>query len=61
MTDPCFALMMLKNLRPGYVVWDKVGAIRDVKPGRGDVFARFRLDVAAAAVGDAKRRPRAKA
>jgi acyl-coenzyme A thioesterase PaaI-like protein len=49
MTDPFFALMMLKNLGPGYVVWDKAGAIRYRKPGRGDVFARFRLDAAAIA------------
>jgi len=53
MTDPFFALMMLKNLGPGYVVWDKAGAIRYVKPGRGDVFARFLLD--AAAIARAKR------
>jgi acyl-coenzyme A thioesterase PaaI-like protein len=53
MTDPFFALMMLKNLGPDHVVWDKSGAIRYVKPGRGDVVARFRLD--AAAVARAKR------
>jgi len=53
MTDPFFALMMLKNLGPGYVVWDKAGAIRYVKPGRGDVVAHFRLD--AAAIARAKR------
>lgn len=44
MTDPFHALMMLHNLGPGYVVWDKAATIRYVKPGRGDVFARFRLD-----------------
>jgi acyl-coenzyme A thioesterase PaaI-like protein len=43
MTDPFFALMMLQNLGRDYVVWDKSGAIRYLKPGRGDVFARFRL------------------
>jgi acyl-coenzyme A thioesterase PaaI-like protein len=53
MTDPFFALMMLKNLGPGYVVWDKAGAIRYRKPGRGDVFARFRLG--AEAIARAKR------
>ncbi len=37
------------------------GGIRYVKPGRGDVFARFHLDAAAPASGSAKRRPRAKA
>jgi acyl-coenzyme A thioesterase PaaI-like protein len=44
MTDPFPALMMLHNLGADYVVWDKAGAIRFVKPGRGDVHAHFRLD-----------------
>ncbi len=49
MADPFFALMMLQNLGPGYVVWDKAASIRYRKPGRGDVFARFRLSAAAIA------------
>jgi len=47
MTDPFHALMMVHNLGTEYVVWDKAGAIDYVKPGRADVFARFRLDPAA--------------
>lgn len=47
MTDPFHALMMLHNLGREYIVWDKAGAIRYVKPGRGAVYARFRLDAAA--------------
>ncbi len=47
MTDPFFALMMLQNLGSEYVVWDKAGTIRYLRPGRGDVFARFRLSRAA--------------
>jgi acyl-coenzyme A thioesterase PaaI-like protein len=43
MTDPFFALMMMRNLGRGYVVWDKAAAIRYVAPGRSDLFARFRL------------------
>jgi acyl-coenzyme A thioesterase PaaI-like protein len=43
MTDPFFALMMLHNLGPDYVVWDKAATIRYLRPGRGDVHARFRL------------------
>jgi acyl-coenzyme A thioesterase PaaI-like protein len=43
MTDPFFALMMLHNLGSDYVVWDRAGAIRYLKPGRGNVFAHFRL------------------
>ena len=49
MTDPFFALMMLRNLGPEYVVWDKTGSIAYRKPGRGDVFAHFRLSAAAIA------------
>lgn len=49
MTDPFFALMMLQNLGPEYVVWDKAGAIRYLRPARGDVFAHFRLTKAAVA------------
>jgi acyl-coenzyme A thioesterase PaaI-like protein len=49
MTDPFFALMMLHNLGSDYVVWDRAGAIRYLKPGRGNVFAHFRLSAAAIA------------
>ncbi len=49
MTDPFFALMMLRNLGPGYVVWDKAGTIDYRKPARGDVVAHFRLSAAAVA------------
>ena len=47
MTDPFHALMLFHNLGTEYIVWDKAAAIRYVKPGRGDVYARFRLDPAA--------------
>ena len=47
MTDPFFALMMMRNLGPGYVVWDKAGAVRYVKPARGTVVAHFQLPKAA--------------
>ena len=47
MTDPFFALMMLQNLGAGYVVWDKAATIRYRQPGRGDVFAHFRLEASA--------------
>jgi hypothetical protein len=53
MADPFFALMMLQNLGAGYVVWDKAASIRYRKPGRSDVFARFRLS--GAAIGRARR------
>lgn len=49
MTDPFFALMMLQNLGPDYIVWDKAGAIDYRRPARGPVFAHFRLPAAAIA------------
>ena len=46
MTDPFYALMMLNNLGPEYVVWDRAGAIRYDAPARGQVWARFRITAA---------------
>jgi acyl-coenzyme A thioesterase PaaI-like protein len=43
MTDPFFMIMMMKNLGPEYVVWDKSGSVRFLKPARGTVTARFHL------------------
>jgi acyl-coenzyme A thioesterase PaaI-like protein len=43
MTDPFYALLLLHNLPRGYVVWDKAANIEFKVPGRGDVFAHFRL------------------
>jgi len=43
MTDPFFMIMMMKNLGPEYLVWDKQGTVRFLKPARGTVTARFVL------------------
>lgn len=43
MTDPFYALMVVKALGRGYVVWDKNSTIEYVKPGTGRVSATFRL------------------
>lgn len=43
MCDPFFMLMLIKNLGPGYIVWDKAAEIRFRRPGRGLVRAEFRL------------------
>lgn len=43
MCDPFFALILTENLGPNYVVWDKAGAIRFLRPGRGTVRARFEV------------------
>ncbi len=43
MTDPFFMIMMLRQLGPGFVVWDRAGAVRYLKPGRGVITADFAL------------------
>jgi acyl-coenzyme A thioesterase PaaI-like protein len=43
MTDPFFMIMMMKNLGGDYLVWDKSGTVRFLKPARGTVVARFTL------------------
>jgi acyl-coenzyme A thioesterase PaaI-like protein len=43
MTDPFFMVLMMKNLGPDYLVWDKQGTVRFLKPARGTVTARFHL------------------
>jgi hypothetical protein len=48
--DPFFMIMLMKNLGPDYVVWDKAATIRFRKPGRDVLSASFRLDEAE--VGD---------
>jgi len=44
--DPFFMIMLMKNLGPGFVVWDKAATIRFRKPGRSALHASFRLDEA---------------
>src|SRR5512138_3296472 len=43
LADPWFMLILMENLGKGYVVWDKSGSIRFVRPGRGRVRARFEI------------------
>jgi acyl-coenzyme A thioesterase PaaI-like protein len=43
MCDPFFMLMVIKQLGPAYLVWDKAATIRFLRPGRGAVHAVFRL------------------
>jgi hypothetical protein len=43
MADPFFMLMLIENLGKDYIVWDKSASIRFKKPGRGMVFAKFRV------------------
>ncbi len=44
MTDPFWMIMVKESLGRDYMVWDKAAQIEFVKPGRGTVQARFRLD-----------------
>jgi len=43
MADPFFMIMMIRNLGGDYIVWDKAGAIRFIKPGTGTITADFEL------------------
>lgn len=37
--DPLYAILIKVGLGPGYIVWDKIGAIRYRKPGRTALYA----------------------
>ena len=41
MCDAPFFLLLVENLGPDYIVWDRSASIYFKKPGKGDVFARF--------------------
>jgi uncharacterized protein DUF4442 len=43
MCDPFFMLILINNLGPDYVVWDKAATIRFKKPGKGMVKAVFHI------------------
>ena len=44
MTDPFWMFLVLRGLGKDYIVWDKAAEIDFVKPGRGTVYAEFRID-----------------
>lgn len=39
MKDPCYVIILTKNLGMDYIVWDKAAKIEFKKPGRGKVHA----------------------
>lgn len=43
MTDPFWALMLTRNLRPDYTVWDRRAEIEFVQPGRTALSTEFVL------------------
>ena len=44
MTDPFYALLILRNIGKDYVVWDSASHIDFKLPARGTVRAHFRID-----------------
>jgi hypothetical protein len=43
MVDPFYMLMLIENLGPDYIVWDKAASIRFRRPGKGRVTGQIRL------------------
>ncbi|MFF3564812.1 DUF4442 domain-containing protein [Streptomyces sp. NPDC002574] len=43
MADPFWMLLTMNRLGRDYLVWDRAAEIEFVSPGRGDVFADFKL------------------
>ena len=43
MTDPFYMMLILAQLGPDYIVWDKSADIEYIKPGKGKVFADFNI------------------
>ncbi len=46
MTDPFFMLMVMENLGSDYIVCDKAASIDFIAPGKGPVYADFRIEEA---------------
>jgi acyl-coenzyme A thioesterase PaaI-like protein len=42
--DPIYMVMLIRNLGPEYIVWDKAASIRFRRPGRTTLHARFVID-----------------
>ncbi|MEB2778662.1 DUF4442 domain-containing protein [Algoriphagus sp. D3-2-R+10] len=46
MCDPFFMFIIITQLNDDYIVWDKTASIEFVKPGKGTVYAEFKLSPA---------------
>ena len=44
MTDPCYMMMLMRNLGKGYKVIDQGASIEFINPGLTAVYANFTLD-----------------
>lgn len=42
--DPVYMIMLIRLLGRDFVVWDKAASIRFRKPGRGTLYATFRIE-----------------
>jgi hypothetical protein len=64
MCDPLYALILIEQLGPRFIVWDKSASIRFRRPGVGTVRARFEIPQAEidaireAAIREGKAEPR---
>ncbi len=43
LADPFFMVMLINILGTEYIVWDKTASIRFRRPGKGAVFAKYRI------------------
>lgn len=43
MTDPFYMVMLINILGRDYIVWDKSASIRFRRPGKGTVYAKYRI------------------
>ncbi|MCB1140005.1 MAG: DUF4442 domain-containing protein, partial [Leptospiraceae bacterium] len=43
MCDPFYMALLIRNLGPDYMVWDKGASIDFVRPGTGEVHAVFQI------------------
>ena len=43
MVDPHYMLLVMKSLGKDYTVWDKSACIEFIRPGKGYVYAEFRI------------------
>jgi len=55
--DPIYMLMLIMNLGPEFLVWDKAATIRFLRPGKTTLFATFTLlpDTIAEIAAEARR------
>ncbi|MCC3298760.1 DUF4442 domain-containing protein [Arthrobacter caoxuetaonis] len=43
MTDPFWMMLLLRHLGTDHVIWDRAAEVEFIKPGKGEVYARFSI------------------